>query len=82
MATATSTRSDIQHIFGPIEDHLASEILELDPTLAELEVAAAYAAGLTDVMGKGRTPLSGNAARIYDIVSRDADLAEEDDRRA
>jgi hypothetical protein len=81
MATATSTRSDIQHIFGPIEDHLASEILELRPTLADLEVAAAYAAGMTDVMGEVRRPLSGNAARIYDIVSRDAALAEEDDRR-
>lgn len=82
MASVTSTRSDIQHLFGPIEDHLASEILELAPTLVELEVAAAYATGMTDVMGEVRTPLSGNAARIYEIVSRDAALAEEEERRA
>ena len=81
MAFAMSTRSDIQHLFGPLEDHLASEILELDTTLAELEVAAAYAAGMTDVMGEERTPLSGNAARIYEIVNRAEALEEEEDRR-
>ena len=81
MASATSTRSDIQHLFGPLEDHLASQILELDPTLAELEVAAAYAAGMTDVMGEERTPLSGTAARIYEIVSRAEALEEEEDWR-
>ena len=81
MASATTERTDIQHLFGPIEDHLTREILDLDPTLAELEVAAAYAAGMTDVMGEERTPLSGNAARIYEIVSRVEALEEDDDRR-
>ena len=80
MASAISKRKDIQHLFGPIEDHLAREILDLDPTLAELEVAAAYASGMTDIMGEERTPLTGNAARIYEIVSREEAL-EEDDRR-
>lgn len=80
MASATSQRTDIQHLFGPIEDHLTQEILDLDPTIAELEVAAAYAAGMTDVMGEERTPLAGNAARIYEIVSR-VEALEEDDRR-
>ena len=81
MAPSTSTRTDIQHFFGPIEDHLAAEILQLDPTLAELEIAAAYAAGMTDVLGEERTPLTGNAARIYDIVSRDEAMEEEELRR-
>jgi hypothetical protein len=80
MISTVSRRTDIQHLFGPIEDHLTREILDLDPTLAELEVAAAYAAGMTDVMGEERTPLSGNAARIYEIVNR-AEALEEDDRR-
>ena len=79
MATQTSTHSDILHLFGPIEDHLAREILDLQPTPAELEVVAAYIAGLTDVMGQARLPLAGNAARIYDIVSRDEVLLEEDE---
>jgi len=79
MATQTSTHSDILHLFGSIEDHLAHEILDLQPTPAELEVVAAYIAGLTDVMGQERLPLAGNAARIYDIVSREEVLLEEDE---
>ena len=83
MANPQATHSDIEHLFGPINDHLAREILELDPSLGELEIAAAYFAGLTDVMGEQRAPLSGNAALIYDIVSRDETaLGDEDDRRS
>jgi hypothetical protein len=81
MATATSTHSDIVHFFGPIADHLAREILDLEPSVPELEVAAAYVAGMTDVMGEERLPLSGNPARIYEIVSRDELLEDEEDRR-
>jgi hypothetical protein len=79
MVTERSTHSDIVHLFGPMEDHLAREILDLQPTLAELEVVAAYCAGLTDVLGEERVPLAGNAARIYEIVSRDEVLLEEDE---
>jgi len=79
MATGTSNYSDIVHLFGPIQDHLAREILDLQPTPAELEVVAAYYAGLTDVMGEERVPLTGKAARIYEIVSRDEMLLEEDE---
>ena len=79
MATETSTYSDIVHLFGPIEDHLAREILDLQPTPAELEVVAAYVAGMTDVMGEERLPLTGNTARIYDIVRREEALLEEEE---
>jgi len=79
MVTERSTHSDIVHLFGPMEDHLAREILDLQPTPAELEVVAAYCAGLTDVLGEERVPLAGNAARIYEIVSRDEVLLEEDE---
>lgn len=80
MATETARHSDILHLFGPIADHLAQEILDLRPSLHEMEVAAAYMAGLTDVMGEARTPLTGNAARIYEIVSRDELLDDEEHR--
>jgi hypothetical protein len=80
MATETCSYSDIVHLFGPISDHLSKEILDLEPSPAELEVAAAYAAGMTDVLGEARAPLTGKAALIYDIVSRE-DLLEDDERR-
>jgi len=82
MVTERSTYSDIVHLFGPIEDHLAREILDLQPTPADLEVVAAYQAGMTDVLGEERVPLAGTAARIYDIVSRDELPEEEEARRA
>lgn len=80
MVTETAKHADILHLFGPIADHLAREVLDLRPSLVELEVAAAYIAGLTDVMGEVRKPLTGNAARIYEIVSRDEMLDEEEHR--
>ena len=79
MVTERSTHSDIVHLFGPIEDHLAREILDLEPTPSELEVVAAYCAGMTDVMGAERMPLAGTAARIFEIVSRDLALLEEEE---
>jgi hypothetical protein len=79
MVTETSTYSDIVHLFGPIDDHLAREILDLQPSPAELEVVAAFQAGMTDVLGEERVPLTGNAARIYEIVSRDEVLPGEDE---
>jgi len=79
MVTERSSYSDIVHLFGPIEDHLAREILDLQPTPAELEVVAAYQAGMTDVLGEERLPLAGRPARIYEIVSRDEVLPGEDE---
>lgn len=81
MKTETCSYEDVRHLFGPLDDHLGKEIMELSPTTAELEIAAAYIAGLTDVTGDARTPLTGKAARVYEIVSRD-ELLDEEDRRA
>lgn len=81
MVTETCRHADIIHLFGPLSDHLSKEIMELQPTPAEMEVAAAWIAGMTDVLGEARTPLTGKAARICEIVSRD-DLLEEEERRA
>jgi hypothetical protein len=65
-------------MFGPVDDHRALEILHLNPSPEELEVAMAYLADMTDVMGEARQPLSGNAGRIYDIVTRDETFPEEE----
>jgi hypothetical protein len=71
MASESFTHSEILRLFGEIEDHRAEEIFELNPSTDELEVTAAYVAGLDDVMGKERHPLTGKAAKIYEIVTRD-----------
>ena len=81
MATKAPTHAEILRLFGTIDDLKVVEITDLNPSMDELEVAEAYLAGLTDVMGKQRLPLTGKAAEIFDIVTRDDDLAEEDYRR-
>ncbi|MCJ7814448.1 MAG: hypothetical protein MUP31_00205 [Xanthomonadales bacterium] len=43
----------------------------LNPSRKELEVAMAYLADMTDIMGEERQPLSGCPAAIYEIVTRD-----------
>lgn len=80
MATEAKVHSEIFHLFGPIDDHRAVEIMDLHPSATDLEVAAAYCAGMSDVMGEERQPLAGKAAKIYEIVNRDEPMPEEDRR--
>ena len=81
MTSPTSNRSEIIHLFGPLEDHSVVEIMGLRPTGPDLEIAAAYFAGMTDVMGEERQPLSGIAAKVYEIVSLDPEFLEEEARQ-
>lgn len=78
MASESFTYFEILRLFGTIEDHRTEEIIELNPSLDELEVTAAYVAGLDDVMGKEHHPLTGKAARIFEIVTRDEALGEDE----
>ena len=82
MVSKSSLHKEILHLFGAMEDHKAVEIIDLQPSPAELEVAAAYVAGMSDIMGKSRQPLAGKAAQIYDIVRRDEFLPDEEVRTA
>jgi len=81
MASKPVTHEDILRMFGPVDDHRAVEILGLNPSWKELEVTMAYLADMSDVMGEERQPLTGCAAEIYDIVTRDETFEiEEPDR--
>lgn len=80
MAIESSIYSEIIHWFGSIDDHKILEILELQPSRSDLEVAASFCAGMTDVMGEERQPLAGKVARIYDIVRQD-ELSVEESRQ-
>lgn len=71
MNTKTPTRDDVVHLLGDISDHKVVEILEIGATLEELEEAAAWLAGESDVMGEERLPLAGATAKIYEIITCD-----------
>jgi hypothetical protein len=49
-------------------DQRIVDIIATGATMEELEIALAWAAGESDVMGKERHPLSGAAERVYAIL--------------
>lgn len=64
-------KEDVTRNLGAVSDHTVAEILKVNPDIASLEEVAMRLAQEDDVMGDLRKPLSGRAARIYDIVMRD-----------
>ncbi len=68
------TRDDVVHLLGDISDHKVVEILGTGATLEELEEAAAWLAGESDVMGEERLPLAGAAAKVYEIIARNEEM--------
>ncbi len=74
MRLTIPTRDDVIHLLGDISDHKVVEILETGATLEELEEAAAWLAGESDVMGEERLPLAGAAAKVYEIIARNEEM--------
>ena len=81
MAPSEIGRGEITRLFGNIEDHKIVQILAARPSHTDLEAAAAWMAQEDDVMGELRRPLTGKAARIYEIVGREPDELDEDSAR-
>ena len=77
-AGVPATRYDLVRLFGDIEDSEAAEILALEPTIAELEEAAVWAADEAEALAKGGRPLAGIVAEIVEILTADE---EEDELR-
>lgn len=66
--TAVATDTDVTSILGSINsDHLL-EILSLRPTIAEVEEAAMWLSGDTDVFGANK-PIKGNVSHIVTILT-------------
>lgn len=65
------TQQDINSILGNLDDASTAAILEIGPSVKELEEAMAWASGESDVMGELERPLEGAVARVYDILTQD-----------
>ncbi len=74
--TSTASRHDLRRILGELSDPKLIEILELNPTVADLEEATMCMAGDQDVLAKGGHPVSATAGRIVEILGE----AEDEDR--
>lgn len=72
------THDDVVHIVGDLEDTKVAAILAMGPTTQEIEEAVAWAEAESDVMGEMEKPLTGVAARIYDILITRKEFGEEE----
>lgn len=68
---------EVRRLVGDIERIRLEEIIAIGATLAEIEVALAWAAGESDVMGEERQPLAGRAAQVYEIIAGDTEFPDE-----
>jgi hypothetical protein len=74
--SSVARHDDLRRIIADIDDEVALEILALSPTVAEVEEAALWAEGEGDVVDRAGHPLSGTAAKIYDILMQIEDQPE------
>ena len=68
---AKATHEDLTRILGELDDSEVVEILELHPTVSEVEQAALWAAGEGDILERKGHELVGVVASIVDIVTAD-----------
>jgi hypothetical protein len=64
-------KDDVTRLFGQVSDHTIVEVLNTEPSFKDLEVVSLFLAQENDVLGELREPLTGIAARIYDILMQD-----------
>ncbi len=70
-ATRPATREDFERILGNLDDPKVIDILELNPTVADLEEAAMCVAGDHDVLAKSGHHVSAVAAQVVEILTAD-----------
>lgn len=63
------TRDEIEALLGRITDAQISAIIGTGASCGEVEEAAAWAAGESDVMGEAEAKLTGAAAAVYDLLT-------------
>jgi hypothetical protein len=66
-----ATRGELRAILGDLDDAKVLEILDLNPTVLELEEAAVWSGGDGDILGKEGRPLTGITAQVFEILTRD-----------
>jgi hypothetical protein len=76
---AAVTRSDIVEMFGPLDDVVVTQIIELGTTAADLAEAKAWIANDEALMNSGRPLASGRVGQIVDLL---ATIKEEDEEPA
>jgi len=64
-------RQEVQRILGDIDDVKVVKILALNPSLNDVEEAAAWLIGNGDFLAKNGHALTGSANAIVELLARD-----------
>ena len=73
------TRDEVIRVLGRVNDAKIAAIIASGASLRELEQAAAWALGESDILGKLPDHASPAMARVYDILTAEEKLAEDYD---
>lgn len=73
-----ASHADVRRCLGELDDEKVAEILKLDPTLAEIELAAICIDGRTDILTRSGRQLPTTAAQILQVVLSDEEAFEPD----
>jgi hypothetical protein len=74
-----ATAGDVRHALGAVTDRTVLAILECEPSMEELEVAASYLRGEGSAVDRLGHPMTGNVRRLCDIAGADALYADEEE---
>jgi hypothetical protein len=66
-----AARADITRLLGQLDDEDIAQLLAMQPTVAELEDAAAWLQGVGDVASRAGHPMTPRIEGILEIVDRD-----------
>ena len=66
---AAANADDVRHILGDLEDVMIAEILALHPSVSDLEEAAIWAEGDSDLLAKSGRPLGPIAGDIVALLA-------------
>ncbi len=64
-------RADITRLLGPLDDTDIAQLLAMQPTVAEIEYAAAWLEGAGDIASRAGHPMTPRIEGILEIVDRD-----------
>jgi hypothetical protein len=68
-ASSSASRADLQRILGDLSEPKLIEILELAPSVEDLEEATLCLAGDHDILAKSGHHVSATAGRIVEILT-------------
>lgn len=69
---------ELRRLCGDVPEWKLAALVDTGASREEIEAALVWAEGQSDVMGEERVPMSGQVARVYEILMADEESWEEE----